>query len=221
MAALVLLCLPGMAATAALTNQPPGSIHISTNYYIFGGTNVPQMRAAMIAARPWKQNFPFDAQTKWNIYSRYNFARDHGEFRLASIGVETSVAITLPRWIPGKPVSYDLVTNWSRCFFGLTAHEQGHVVLARAAGAEVQRLLQELPSFHSQQELAAAAKRALDDTVEEYHRREIKYDHVTGHGRTQGAILVDVVRVEAQESPPGPSTNAVARPVGRRFRYGR
>jgi predicted secreted Zn-dependent protease len=165
------------------------SLSITTNYYRFGGTNHTQLRAAMMEARPWKKTEPFDAKTKWQVNSHYGFHPDAGQFVVDSVEVKTKVVITLPWWIPGKPVPRDLVDRWNKCFIGLSTHEQGHRVLAEAAGAEVRNRLLSLPACPSVQELAAAADRAIAETLGDFRERERKYDAVTRHGFTQGAIF--------------------------------
>lgn len=103
--------------------------------------------------------------------------------------VKTTVVITLPWWIPGKPVPRELVESWNKCVIGLICHEQGHVVLGEAAGAEVKQRALGLPAFGSAQEVADAATQALNETIEKFHEREIKCDEVTRHGFTQGAVF--------------------------------
>ena len=187
--ALFRLLLFGGVDLPAATNLT--STIVTTNYYVFGGTNAAQLHAAMIAARPWKQPMNFDAHTKWDINTSFRYSRLDGEHRLSGIEVKTKVAITLPRWIPGKPVPRELVSRWQKLFIALSVHEQGHLQLALAASAEVNRRLHELGGYPSSQELTAAANRALSETIEEYRDRERKYDSLTGHGRTQGAIFPD------------------------------
>ncbi len=200
----VLLLLPVGAGIRAAPAQPKSNT-VTTNYYVFGGTNAIQMRAAMIEARPWKQTMNFDAHTKWDVNSTYRYARTNGEFKLTDVDVKCKVAITLPMWIPGKPVTRELVSRWQRCLAGLSVHEQGHLQLAQGAAAEVRRQLGELAGFASAQDLRKAADHALNGTIEEFRQRERKYDEVTGHGRTQGAIFpVEVEPDEAVNSSTGP-----------------
>jgi len=174
------------------------SLSITTNYYRFGGTNHTQLRAAMIEARPWKRTLTFDAQTKWEVNSRYDFRPGAGQFMLDSVKVKTKVVITLPWWIPGKPVPRDLVDRWNKCFIGLSTHEQGHLVLAEAAGLEVKKRLLSLPAYPSERELAAAADRTTAETLEEFRERERRYDAVTRHGFTQGAVF-PITPLEARQ----------------------
>lgn len=210
LAALGLVVIASAAAGVGPSAGPQPAI-ITTNYYVFGGTNSSQMRAAMIEARPWKETMVYDAHTKWDIQSNYRFSRTNDQFKLLSAEVKTKVSITLPQWIPGKPVSRDLVAKWQRCFTGLSVHEQGHLQLALAAGAEVRRRLDELPLFASPQELTAAASRLLNDTIAEYQQRERKYDEVTGHGRTQGAVFPVEVRTEPDLAASSTPTNGFPR----------
>jgi len=165
------------------------ALSIRTNYYVFGGTNYSQMRTAMLATRPWKQTLSFDARTKWQVRSNYRMRREGDGFRLNSVRVKTEVLITLPCWIPGKPVTRELLDRWYKCFIGLSTHEQGHRVLAEAAGTEVEKRLLALPSFPSIRELSAAADDTINKTIEEFRERERKYDQVTRHGATQGAVF--------------------------------
>lgn len=184
---------------------------ITTNYYTFGGTNAAKLRAAMIEARPWKQTMNFDAHTKWHVQSNYRYQHTNGEHRLVGIEIKATVAITLPAWVPGKPVSRELVTRWQKCFLGLSAHEQGHLQLALAAAAEVKRRLEELPGFVSAQELKAAADRVFKETIEDFEERERAYDKVTGHGRTQGAIFPVEMEPEELLIPSAPSATGSPR----------
>jgi predicted secreted Zn-dependent protease len=170
------------------TNQG-GVVTIKTNYYVFGGTNHFQMRAAMIEARPWKRRLTYDAQTKWELKTNYRFRRDGDGFAVNAVAVKTEVVITLPWWIPGKPVPRELVERWSKCVDGLSRHEQGHLVLAQAAAVEVKKRLLALPACATLRELAATADRIVNETVDEFRERERKYDEVTRHGFTQGAIF--------------------------------
>jgi predicted secreted Zn-dependent protease len=156
------------------------------------------MRFAMIEARPWKQTLTFDAKTDWNVQSNYSFQRDGDQFVLDALRVRAKVVVTLPSWNPGQRVKPDLVARWVQCFRGLSRHEQGHVELARAAAAEVQRRLDSLPACASAEELTAAAERTLNRTLEEFRQKERTYDQVTKHGITQGAVF-PMTNLEARE----------------------
>lgn len=203
-------CAPSSAADS---DSPPrtnhwlfhstnsASLRVTTNYYRFGGTNHVQMRAAMQEARPWKQRLSFDAQTKWDVHSTYRTQREAGQFVVKSADIRTTVVITLPWWVPGKPVPRDLVERWYQCVNGLSRHEQGHLVLAEAAGTEVKKRLLALPAFPSYQELSAAAEHTLNDTIREFRDRERKYDAVTRHGFTQGAVF-PMTQAEARAQDP-------------------
>jgi predicted secreted Zn-dependent protease len=165
------------------------SVNITTNYYIFGGTNRAQLLAAMAAARPWKGTRNYDAQTKWSVYLNYGYGRSEGQFKLNWVEVKTRVAITLPRWIPGHPVTPELVAQWTKCSTGLRTHERGHLQVAQAATEAVKKHVLALPGCDSVEELVKLARETMNNTLEEFHERERKYDEVTGHGRTQGAVL--------------------------------
>ncbi len=179
----------GLTNHPALKGTNAAFVTVVTNYYRFGGTNHFQMRAAMIEARPWKATQSYDALTKWDVHSHYRIRRDGDLLKTDAVDVKTTVVITLPWWVPGKPVPRELVDRWNKCVIGLNCHEQGHLVLAEAAGAEVRKRLLELLPCQSPQELNAAANHAIDETIAMYRERERKYDEVTKHGFTQGAVF--------------------------------
>jgi predicted secreted Zn-dependent protease len=165
------------------------SVVITTNYYIFGGTNRFQLLSSMAAARPWKGTGNYDAQTKWSVYLRYGYGRSEGQYKFNWVEVKTTVVITLPRWIPGHPVTPDLVEQWTKCAMGLRTHERGHLQVAQAATEEVKKRVLALAGCDSAEELVTLARATMNNTLEEFHERERKYDEVTGHGRTQGAVF--------------------------------
>ncbi len=162
-------------------------ITVTTNYYTVTGSNSHEIRAALAQARPWKTNQNYDASTKWSVEWRYHhFARD-GQFRLDAFTTQTKVVVILPRWLPPAQAPAELVQRWNQYLGKLWSHEAGHIKLARAATAEIQREVTALGSFASSQELADTVKRTASGVLDKYRRHEREYDQQTFHGAAQGA----------------------------------
>jgi len=191
---LVMLAVP----QAGLAAGSP-SVSIKTNYYVVGGTNVTLIRHSMSVARPFATTNAFDAFTHWNVRSDFQFRPSGGSWALHSPRVNASITVTLPRWIPGLPVSPELIQIWSEYVTNLTRHEIGHIQFALEAAEEVQRRLESMPRYATAPEAHRAAQAVVNEVIEDFRAREREYDRQTRHGRTQGAVL----RFQRPSGPPG------------------
>jgi predicted secreted Zn-dependent protease len=165
------------------------SISIKTNHYVVGGTNVALIRYSMSVARPAVATNSFDAVTHWTVRAEYQIRPNGNSWMLQHPRVNLSVTLILPRWIPGLPVSPELIQTWNEFLANLTAHEAGHIQIAREAAEETLRRLESMPGYASGPETKRAAEALVSEVIEEFRVRERLYDRQTRHGRTQGAIL--------------------------------
>ncbi len=184
-----LACL--LWALCAHAGQAPILMTVTTNYYAVTGTNAAEILQAMTQSRPWGQTFAYHARTDWDTKSTYSYRQIQGLFALRSYEVKSKVVIWLPRWVPAKDVEVDrdLAERWWQFLKGLSAHEQGHLQLARETAVDVHHRLGALQSFPSARELLAAADRAVKEANEEARRKEREYDQQTNHGMKQGAFF--------------------------------
>jgi predicted secreted Zn-dependent protease len=185
--ALVLFAL--LAGPQAALAAASLSVSIKTNYYTVGGTNVMLIRHSMSVSRPFAATNSFDAFTHWTVRADYQFRPYSGSWVLHNPRVNLSVTTTLPRWIPGLPVSPELIQAWNDFAGNLTTHEAGHIRFAREAAEEVQRKLDAMPGYATAPEAHRAAQTLVNEVIDEFRLREREYDRQTRHGRTQGAFL--------------------------------
>jgi len=160
--------------------------------YLVVGSSVEQLRSALDALGPVRAGRRFGAFTDWEVTWRYRHVDDRGTRRVAEVTVDVSARIMLPRWNPPRSASADLVTAWHALVAAIEEHERGHVDIAAAAGAEVQRRLMTLPPFGTKEELDAAAAAAAQEAVREAREREVTYDAATRHGESQGVCFPPV-----------------------------
>ena len=178
-----------LAAANVVSAAGTPTVTITTNYYGVAGTNLMLIGKSLAASRPFAATNTFDAFTHWTVGAEYDFRPNAGMWTLHHLRVKAVIKVTLPRWIPGVPVSPELVQTWSEYVANLTKHELGHVQFAREAAEEVQRQLDSLPSSAAAPEANKAAQSIVNEVIEDYRSRERKFDRETHHGRNQGAIL--------------------------------
>jgi predicted secreted Zn-dependent protease len=178
-----------LAVTQAALAAGSPSVSIKTNYYVVGGTNVMLIHHSMFVARPFAATNAFDALTLWTLRADYQFRPSGGSWVLHNPRIILSVTVTLPRWIPGLPVSPDLIQTWNVYLTNLTIHEAGHVRIGCEAAEEVQRRLEAMPGSATAPDANRAAEAIVNAVIHEFRAREREYDRLTGHGRSQGAVL--------------------------------
>ncbi len=180
---LATLTLLPISAVAEMT------VSVSTNYYVVAGTNHLSIRAAMVQTRPWKERSSYDAHTTWSMWPRLTWRRVDDQYFLASCEVKTRIVITLPCWNATRPIDTALAAQWEGYFRALSLHEQGHVQVARAAAAELERRLSKLAGYNSADDLNDAARRITREVMDEFRKKDAAYDEVTQHGQVQGAVF--------------------------------
>jgi predicted secreted Zn-dependent protease len=184
---LLLACL-SLVVTAMTVVAEDGLI-LTTNYYTVRGTTGREIRASINRGKPRPAGEERDAETRWNIRWRFTTTASSGSCRLHTFSTQTTIAITLPRWIVETNASPWVMTNWTRYIKALELHEAGHANFARAAAGEIRKKVQALPP----QPNCDAVKNAVNATgrrvLEELVQREQAYDRTTRHGATQGAVF--------------------------------
>ncbi|MCW5588752.1 MAG: DUF922 domain-containing protein [Legionellales bacterium] len=161
-----------------------------TEHYSIQGKTIEDVRQAMNIAR---LNHPeltdFCAYTKWQVNWQYRYFPSQQGCRLNNIEVTANIIILLPRW--ENVASTDLVSrqSWERFYHALVRHERGHREIAINAANAIARELNLQPMASNCQVLTQLANEKGNQLLQSYRAKEIEYDRITDHGRTQGAIL--------------------------------
>jgi len=162
-------------------------IRWTTNYYAVTGVTLPEIRQSMRQNRPWKEKFDLDGMTEWNVKWQFNVTPTSGGCRCSSFGTQTTITITLPRWIVPTNAPDTMKQIWQKYATGLGQHEGGHAAIALAAATDVRKRIQEAGEGTD----CASLKQRINDlgrqVIDEHRKRDKDYDVQTQHGTTQGA----------------------------------
>jgi predicted secreted Zn-dependent protease len=172
-----------------------------TNYYYVTGASIGEIHQSLARSRPWRDQSTLDGLTDWRVQWRFQIADSGGECRLSSFTTDTTITMTLPRWVRPTNTPLDVVTNWVRYINALTQHEVGHGRIGLAAAAEQQRRVPMAEADVNCNNLRNRINQLAQQIVDEHRRRDREYDERTRHGAGEGAILRGAVR---RRDRPGP-----------------
>lgn len=160
-------------------------VNISTNYYFVTGTNMFQIMDSIRANRPWTTNSDFSAFTKWVIGWDTRAEPTDVGFKIGYLKVTVNITITMPSFKPANGVSNNVLYQWKEYYKRLLEHEIGHARIARSAGEQVHKKLQNLGVFPTRQLLYATVNKTAESTVDEFKKKDMEYDKKTRHGMEQ------------------------------------
>jgi predicted secreted Zn-dependent protease len=158
----------------------------TTNYYAVTGATVREIRRSMNASRPWRNRETVDAATNWRVEWKFAMESSGVGCRITDVNTVTTIATTLPRYVPPTNVPPEVVQYWVKYFGALARHEAIHAEMAKAAGLEIQTSL----GAHSGLDciiLRLQADAAANSILNRRRREERDLDVRTQHGATDGA----------------------------------
>jgi predicted secreted Zn-dependent protease len=180
--ALLALLLPVVAKA-----QNP--VRWTTNYYAVTGATLPEIRRSMRQNRPWKEKFNLDGMTEWKVTWQFGVMPTPGGCRCSSFVIQTSIAVTMPRWFMPTNTPDTVKQIWKKYALALAQHEAGHAAIALAAAADLRKRLPELGEGTDCTTLKTRINEMGRQVIEEHRKRDKDYDEQTKHGATQGASL--------------------------------
>ncbi|MEK6247626.1 MAG: DUF922 domain-containing Zn-dependent protease, partial [Planctomycetales bacterium] len=159
---------------------------VRSDIYMVAGESLSAVEASMIKRRPFDQF----AYAQWHIDWNYSVLIKPEEYRLTEFDVLVQARLMLPQWdIPDSALK-QTKEEWKRFMDAVILHENGHVDIGLQAANEMRKVI-------ASRDWVAADKKALNkavnaacqDILEKYQKKEIEYDDLTDHRRTQGASL--------------------------------
>lgn len=146
------------------------------------------LKQALNAATPIRENGQvFHGHTKWWVNWNFRWVRQpSGRCAITSVSVDLSTQMQLPQLVQAPAADRE---RFDRFLPRLTKHEEGHRDNGRAAAAEVERRITQLPEMPSCELLEATANDTGRRVVSEFNQRDRQFDDATEHGKTQGAWL--------------------------------
>jgi predicted secreted Zn-dependent protease len=184
MRALLLICCSALssAASADVTET------LNYSYYEAKATQSQPLVDVLNSASPHRiDGHVFHAMTNWTVNWKFEGVENSsGKCRITRVFTELSVDIDLPRLSGASPTQAE---QFDQYLSALRIHELGHYAIAKEAAAAVDDDIRALPESSNCEILFAAANEAGNQAIENYKQKEVEYDTVTDHGRTQGAWL--------------------------------
>jgi predicted secreted Zn-dependent protease len=183
------VCLFKTKATALRPLDPP-TVTLHRSYYAIAGSTLEQLQAQMGQPEPSsRKDSQYAAKTDWEVNWSYNYTAADNRCLISSAKVNVDVVVTLPKWndTPRQPKT--IVAEWNRYLTALQIHEDGHTANGIAAGGAVLQVLEGLPPSSSCHALKATADKTIKAVADHYRQRDRRYDQITQHGLTQGAVL--------------------------------
>lgn len=166
-----------------------GSEKLDIRHYPVSGKDLPALRDSLKDKAPGgKDGQGFHALTEWSVGWNFNYSRERNVCRIKNIDTRITAMMTLPAWEDKAIASDDDQREWERYSQALREHEDGHYLMATSVASDIQLQLAKL-STPDCDTLAAEFNARAQAILDAYRLKEIAYDHDTGHGQSQGAIL--------------------------------
>ncbi|QWV93970.1 DUF922 domain-containing Zn-dependent protease [Geomonas oryzisoli] len=158
-------------------------------YDITGKTLDDLVEQIRVNGTRWNDGKVYSAMTNWDIHFKYDVTCQNGRYSVKSAATRVDIVYNMPR-LDLATCAPELAGCWSNYLTHLQRHEFGHKDLAVKTASEVNEMFGTLPSFASEEELAAEISKRTEEKFRKLKETQIEYDHDTRHGETQGAVLL-------------------------------
>jgi len=130
-----------------------------------------------------------DSTTAWKIKWNYGHTQSSNACIAEAFTVTVDVVFNMPKWVPNGKAPLELEEKWSTYVEKLMLHERGHRDRAVDAANSLTRAVAGLTPPATcealEREINSLSRKQLENLVKEQE----KYDAVTRHGSTQGAVF--------------------------------
>lgn len=167
----------------------PG-ISINHKYYDVTPTSTRNMLATLLQASPIVSNGKkFIGYTNWWVDWKYTTRNESGMCTVATVDTRVTITYTMPRLKDSIAIPPVVREKFTTFHSRLMTHEEGHADHGIFAAREIDKALISLPRQGNCTALLPLARQTADAIIEKYKQKDKDYDRLTGHGRTQGAVL--------------------------------
>ena len=155
------------------------------SYYDVTGSRIDGIIAALDAKGPPDDNGErFHARTDARIDWHFALRPIDNGCAITAVTTKLGLIVIMPRLVGAE---VELAQEFDGYSARLMAHETGHVDNARKTAAEVDAAIAALPPAATCKEMKEKANAVGHRVFEDGAKRDVAYDHVTDHGRLQGA----------------------------------
>lgn len=169
----------------------------SYDYYSVTPKNGQSLLSAMKDSSPLiKDNIVRFGGTTWNVAPQYRVRQFSGSCYISQTNVHLDIRFTLPKLSLHAKVPENTRKKFDFFYQALLQHEIGHKKLGLEAANKIQALLAKRSIFASCTELNDTINQQIQAIINEYMALNHDYDLQTDYGRTQGAVMSEVILVE-------------------------
>ncbi len=165
----------------------PVRTSIRTERYRVGGGTAGRLLGSLQDAGPRVGSEVYFGLTVSEMNLGYSKVEMGGECELRKVRVDLDLTVTLPEWDAPPDADPGLVHEWRQFQQALADHEDEHRRIAEEGAASLYWAVQGLRRASCDEADADGRRRVkqVEIEVQAAHRR---FDDLTGHGRTQGAV---------------------------------
>lgn len=160
------------------------SVRREWRYYDVRATSLAEIPTEVRGMRARKEAPPFYGATSWGISLVRRGSGVQTPCASGRLGADISIVTTMPRAVHADRFSPQERARWNEFLQGLAQHEQRHDSIAIA---EAQRGLLRLSSEADRS--PRGIRECTQTLLAEIRREHESLDAITGHGRTDGAVL--------------------------------
>jgi len=181
---------PAEIPEAAIELQDGIQLEVERTPYTVRGSTAAAVRQDMTAKSDVEKPGEYDATVKWNIHSAWlHDSRGPGGCVLVSPMVSLKLSYWFPSWEPPEAPSAELKAQWAAYIDALQRHELGHRNVAVSTANAILRAFQHGFRGPTCKEAEAEAAACIRGILAAHGDLNKRYDDVTGHGATQGALF--------------------------------
>jgi predicted secreted Zn-dependent protease len=181
---------PAEIPEAAIELRDGVKLEVERNPYTVRGSTVAAVREDMTAKSWVEKPGAYDATVKWNLHWTWRHdSSGPGGCILVSPIVTLNLAYWFPSWEPPEAPSAELKERWATYIDALQRHELGHRNVAVSAANAILRAFEHGFSGPTCKEAEAEAAACTRGILSAHGDLDRRYDDVTRHGATQGALF--------------------------------
>ncbi len=181
--ALLAALLPCFAAA-----QP--EIMVSYADYKVQGDNIREIQQSILQnGIEAKAGLKFAAMTHYDVYWKPVFIQNAYGCQVASIATAVAIKYHMPALVTNASLSGDAQGQWQQYYQSLKTHEHGHAAIGIEAAKAIEWEARNLLPKADCADMEAAVNDMAHKILDRYDAENIRYDHETGHGHTQGAYF--------------------------------
>jgi predicted secreted Zn-dependent protease len=159
-------------------------------YYDVRGDSEKALRCEMSKnGCKWSDGKKYDSVTTWRVKWHYDSDCGPQTCNAESFQATIEIIFRYPKWVRDDNAPQSLVDKWDSYMKNLVMHENMHRDMAVEAAEKLSCSVAALPPASSCAELDRRVRALYREQMQKLSEDERKYDDVTNHGLTQGAVF--------------------------------